>query len=176
MNEPPHNERLLTDILAEGSAVGRRDASLGETLRLVRNRRRWRQARRRVYALALEAAGVLVFRRQVPPRRAGPEAAKAYVLVRTQPLANAAWVKTRPLAAANLITSGPTAGILTTAGAGQPWQEISDEDLLGLAAPNPAVLVRNGPGPAELVFVHSEFTDKADGKGEEGRRKNGVLP
>jgi hypothetical protein len=169
MNDPRHSKRLLADILAEGSAAGQRDASLSATLRLIRNRRRWRQARRGAYALALVVVGLLVFRRQVPPPEAGPEPSKPYVLVRTQPLAKAAWVETRPLAAASLISSAPNAGVLTTAGAGPPWHEISDEDLLALAAPSPAVLVRSGPGPAELVFVHSE--SKAVGTDEGIRGK-----
>jgi hypothetical protein len=155
MNEPPHNERLLADILAEGSVAGRRDALLGETLRLARNRRRFRQGRRGAYALALVTAGLLVFRRQDPPPEAGPKPTKLYVLVRTQPLAKSAWVESQPLSAASLISSVPTTGILTTAGAGERWHEVNDEDLLALAAPNPAVLVRGGPGSAELVFVHS---------------------
>jgi hypothetical protein len=169
MNEPPHNERLLADILAEGSVAGRRDASLVETLRLVRNRRRLRQARRGVYALALVAAGLLVFRRQVPPPEAEPKPSKPYLLVRTQPLAKATLVETEPLSAASRVSSVPTAGILTTAGAGQPWHEINDEDLLALAAPNPAVLVRGGPSSAELVFVRSGSEGAWTGEDSIGR-------
>ena len=156
MIDPQDNKRLLGDVLAEGSIASRREALLGNTLRLVRRRRRFRQARRGVYALTLVAATVLVLSRHGPPGSVQPSPARPYTLVQTQPLRQAAVVETKTLPAGSLVMSVPTLGIFTTTAAGQRLHELSDKDLLALTAANPAVLVRLPSGSAELVFVHSD--------------------
>src|SRR5882724_13132458 len=130
MNEPPHHERLLADILAEGPAVIRRDSLLGEMLRAARRRRQVRQARRAASALALVAAGLWVIWPRVPPATIHPAPPKSYDFVQTHPLPKAALVETQPLSAASLVSSVPTKGIFTTPAGGQRVLEISDDDLL----------------------------------------------
>jgi hypothetical protein len=66
-----------------------------------------------------------------------------------------ALIQTTPLPAANLVESVPTSAVLTTAASARQFSVLNDDDLLALTASNPAVLVRQGPGPAQLVFVNS---------------------
>src|SRR5438270_627634 len=83
MNESQDNERLLADILAEGDVAGRREALLGNTLKLVRRRRHFRQVRRGAYTLVLIAAVALVLWRHGAPVNLPPLPAKPYTLVRS---------------------------------------------------------------------------------------------
>src|SRR5258706_7598407 len=90
-------ERLLADVLAEEADPGQREALLGETLRLARRKRRFRQMRRAVPALAAFVAlllmGAWLLRlRPVAPNRP----VESYVLVRTHPLPGAALAITKP--------------------------------------------------------------------------------
>jgi hypothetical protein len=62
-------------------------------------------------------------------------------------------VTTRPLAADRLVASVPTTNVVHT-GAG--IREVDDDELLGLIASRPAVLIRLGPGSERLVFVNPE--------------------
>jgi hypothetical protein len=156
MSEPPNHERLLTEILTEDSAVAGRGALLGQMLHAARRRRRFRQARRAACALVLLAAGLWAFWPHPTPTGKRPEGPRPYALVQTHPFSKTALLQTSPLPAANLLRSLPTAVVVTTAVAAQPLQEINDKDLLALAAPNPAVLVRDRlAGSAELVFAPS---------------------
>ena len=120
----------------------------------MRRRRRFRQARRGAYALALVASGVLLIFRHNPPTDVRPTTPKPYTLVQTRPLRHTALVETKVLPADSVVMSIPMTAVLTTAAAGEPSHEINDADLLALA-PNPAVLVRRDGAPAELVFVTS---------------------
>lgn len=154
MNEPGHNERLLSDVLSEGVAAEFREGLLNQTLRLARRHRRFRQARRAATALAVVAgAGLLVWRHSPPGPGLASLPNRPYTLVRTQPLPVNAWVVTKPLAPANLIASARTGSIVVTAKTGVPVRVISDDELLALA-PKPAALVRYGPHSAELVLVN----------------------
>lgn len=156
MNRQTDNERLLADVLAAESDDGFRGALLGETLRLARRRRQFRQMRRigGVTALLIIAAlGV----RQLGPKQAEKQqmartpAPTSYQLVVTQPLSLNQIVNTRPLLADRLIASVATAGIVRTSTGG--FSEVGDDELLALAAPQIVALVRRGPHQAELVFV-----------------------
>lgn len=152
MNDSRETERLLTEVLGEGAAADFRQSLLDETLRLARRHRRLRQVGRAVAALAVLAGlGLLVWQRlpsgsSVPPT-------KPYALVRTRPLPPAAWVMTKPLGPESLVASVATADVVTTAAAGVAIREMNDDELLTLAAPKAAVLVRLGPHMAELVFA-----------------------
>ena len=156
MNNPADKERLLDDVLSEAVPADFREALLGETLRLARRRRRFRQARRAVSAVAVLAALTALVWQSLPQRGVVPQAAgKSYVVVRTQPLPVSALVMTQPLSARQLVASVETAGVVeTTAGSGN-YREINDDELLALASPRPAALVRLGPGSEQLVFADS---------------------
>ena len=160
MSDSRQNERLLTDVLSEGSSADFREGLLNQTLRLARRHRHFRQTRRAASALAvLVGIGLLVWRHV--PSALGPTSspAKPYVLVRTQPLPPAAWVATMPLSPANLLVSVRTGNIVATAKASVPVREINDDELLALV-PKPAALVRREPHSAELVFVSTVDRDK----------------
>jgi hypothetical protein len=156
MTDSRDNEPLLTDVLGEGVAGDFRERLLGETLRLARRRRRFRHARRAGSFLVL-AIGVclLAWQISVPPSKPARSNlhAKPYEIVITRPLASTAWIETRPMARVRLVASAPIGKVITTAAAGRRVPEISDDDLLALAAPKAAVLVRLGPHLAELVFA-----------------------
>jgi len=159
MKNSPANESLLSDVLAEESDPGFREALLGQTLHLVRRQRRFRKVRRAGSALAVLAGLVLFVWRFLPsPPTLPPSPAKAYTLVRTQPLPASAIVETRPLAFRNLVTSARSVEILVT-GAAHDFRELDDDQLLDLAAPSPAMLVRRGPHFAELVFANPADRD-----------------
>ena len=112
MNESADNDRLLSDILAEGTRPGFREALLGQTLRLARRRRRFRQARRGASVLAAVAGVVFLLWRSMPPTFP-TQAETPYALVRTQPLL-AAIVSTTPLGPGHLVSSAPAAEVVTT--------------------------------------------------------------
>lgn len=159
--KPDPRDDLLADVLAETEPPDFRAALLGETLRLARRRRRVRQARRIVAAAALITLGSVLFwpratslqtteiARQ-PPSPAGP-----YTLIATQPLAEAALVRTRPLPSSRIVTSVATVTTVTTQRDAPLVHAIGDSELLALA-PQPAALIRVGPGAQELIFTDGE--------------------
>jgi len=153
MNDHADKERLLSDVLAEETSF--REALLENTLRLARRRRHARQARQTFLSLALLLGVSFLARRALTPPGRSSEPAKAYVVVRTQPLPQQALMHTHALPASSLVASIPPINILTTAGAGYRVREIDDEELLALAKPTPVVLVRYSPHQAELVFPNS---------------------
>src|ERR1039457_506831 len=80
MNHETDNEQLLADVLAEAAPTDFREALLGETLRLARRRRRWRQTRRAAALLvALGLLAVLVRQNLPPPPLAPMPVTKAKV-------------------------------------------------------------------------------------------------
>ena len=159
MNHEPDNGRLLNDVLSEAAPANFREVMLGETLCLVRRRRRWRQTRRAAaLVVALGLLAVLVWQ-NVPPRPAAPmplakAEVKSYQLVRTQPLPASAIVTTCPLTAGQFIASAATVEMVqTTAG---NFRVINDNELLALVGQRPAALIRTGPHSEELVFVNPQ--------------------
>lgn len=154
MSDPSKLKQLLSDVLDENS--GFRDQSLAATLRLARRRRQVRQATRSGASIAAIALVTLLawhgFHRTSVPEPV--EQPRAYALVVTQPLPPNSIVESRPLAEAEEVNSVATYGIVTTANAlvNHP-KEVGDDELLALCSPRPAVLIRQGPHSAELVFV-----------------------
>jgi len=131
-----HNEEdMLAAILAEDSPAGFREAMLGETLRMARGRRRFRQGRRAIAVCAVAGLLAICIWRQWPaPAAASREtiaAAPVYTLVLSRPL--------------------PASEIVATVSGG--YRTLNDDQLLGLVAGEPAALVRTGPGSEELVFA-----------------------
>jgi hypothetical protein len=158
MNDDANN--FLTEVLAEAAPADFRDAMLGETLRLVRRRRRWRQSRQTAGLLvALGLCGILVWQANwLRKPTASAPAAKAveqnYRLVRTQPLPASAIVATQPLAAGQLVAPEEAVKIVQTRGGN--YRLLNDAELLALLGPRPAVLIRTGPHSEELVFANPE--------------------
>jgi hypothetical protein len=159
MNCESDNESLLADVLAENTPADFRETLLVETLRLARRRRRFRQARRAsVLLVALGMLAVLIWQ-NVPQHSATvPLSAKAggqsYQLIRSEPLPVSALVATRPPAAGQLIASVETAGVVETMAGSDNFRVINDDELLALASPRPAALVRLGPHSERLIFVN----------------------
>jgi hypothetical protein len=156
MNDPRKLKRLLGDVLEEGNAPGFREQLLTETLRLARRRRRFRHAGRAGMGIATLALMTLLAWRglhRVPV--SGPlEERKPYMLVSTESLPASAVVETRPLSQAQEVASFATRNVVSTSNAlAVRPKEVSDDELLALCSPRPAVLVRQGPQSAELVFL-----------------------
>jgi hypothetical protein len=148
MNDRRSHDRLLTDVLGEAGPAGLREALLTQTLRLASRRRVIRKTRRAGSAIALLVALGFVCWPWVPQSKS-----RAYVLVRTQPVADAVVVETRPLPPASVVSSGSNFAAVSTNLEPGGFQEINDAELLAFATPRPAVLVRLGPQVAELIFA-----------------------
>jgi len=145
---------LLSDVLAEETSPGFRDALLADTLGLVRRRRRIHRAFRAGAALAIVAAlGLIVFRSPTEIARAPLKRSRPYQVVVSKPLLAAALVRTQPMAPGCIVASSETAAIVRTASARKTLHEITDSELLALLGSRPAALVRRAPHMAELVFV-----------------------
>jgi len=157
MNRPTDQEGLLADVLAEEAREGFSAALLAETLRLARRKRQWRQVRRgSVVAALLLLAGLGIWqslpRAKPPTAIAPPPAAPAsYQLIVSQPLLESQMVATQPLAAESTFVANVMTPTIRTYGGG--FREVGDDELLSLAAPQTAALVRRGPHEAELVLV-----------------------
>ena len=101
-------------------------------------------------------AGVAVW--QATPRRVGareiarPEpASTGHEVVVSQPLTVGQLVSTQPLAVERLITARESVVQIRTHAGG--FREVGDGELLTLAEPQIAALIRRGPHEVELVFV-----------------------
>src|SRR5664280_345380 len=111
MNHEADNNQLLADVLAEAAHPDFREALLGETLRLVRRRRRFRQARRVAAVFAALGLITIVVAHNVPKRPpvlppAAKTVKKSYELARTRSLPSGAIVDTRPFANRKVIPPG----------------------------------------------------------------------
>ena len=158
MNRRTDNDRLFADALADAGPSGFRESTLGETLRLARRRRQFRQVRRGGIALGIALLLAISFRPRTASQRAKTgNTPPGYTLVETQPLPANAIVETKPFTGA-IVVSAPTASVITTAQAGDGLRELTDDELLALA-PAHAALIRLGPHSAELVFEDPRKSD-----------------
>jgi hypothetical protein len=117
MNRPTNHERLFDDALADEAPAGFRDALLGETLRLARHRRRWRQARRGagiLAALCLLAVLARPLMRHQPARPPAIGGGPSCELIYTQPLPAGVQVTTEPLSPERLAVSTSTVNQIRT--------------------------------------------------------------
>lgn len=155
MTKKNDQERLLDDVLAGEADAGFHEALLAETLRLVRNRRRAHRAQRVGGLLAAVSVIIMVALWRIPraPVRVQPPRAQNYELALSQPFPATSIVLTRPLAANQLVASKTPASVVQTAALSGSYREVGDDELLALAAPQLAALVRRGPHTAELVFL-----------------------
>lgn len=155
---PPPPDSLLAAVLGETASDEFRAALLAETLRRAQNRRRLRCARAFAGVLVvplLFATWLLSSRRPGPlPPPATPtvDLIPAFTILRTRP-AIAPTVATRPLPESQRIETMTLAGpaLVRTDRRHSPLL-IDDAELLALAAPRHAALVRLGPGVQRLVF------------------------
>ena len=162
MNDP-EKKRLLAEILAEEADPGLRDALFGQTLRLVRRRRRMKTARRAASVSAVFAGAVLMLWRFMPTESA-PVAhreteTRSYALVQTEPMDRARMITTEAFPFAGQVRTTPGVEMVATTVSAQTFVELNDDDLLKLAGSATVVLVRNGPHDAELVFPNPEDRD-----------------
>ena|SRR6266550_43032 len=156
MNRPTDHEHLLADVLAGEDGAGFREALLSETLRLTRRRRHFRQARRAVPVVAVIVGLCWLLWHSLPRPGKLPEAKQQnYAVVHSQPLPADALVTTRPLANDRLVASLTNVQRVQSAQGGGQFREIDDDELLALAEPKPAALVRLGPHTAELIVLNS---------------------
>jgi hypothetical protein len=149
--------QLLDEVLAESSPPDCRAALLDETLRQVRLLRRRRQMMRAGGVLAVAVLAALFAWQEQPVKKsfarpvAKMAAARSYQLVETRPLPAGALVGTKDFARVQMISSEATVRTVATGRGG--FRFISDEQLLVLVGPRPAILIRTGPDSEELVFA-----------------------
>jgi hypothetical protein len=154
MNRRTDNERLLADVIADESEAGFHEALLGETLRLVRRRRRFRQARRTAMVTVLLAGLALLVWQRLPTRIVAPGAEEgSYAIIRTQPLPPSALVTTRPFPAGQLVASIAMKQVVETSSARRLYRDVDDDELLAMLSPKVAALVRLGPNREELIVL-----------------------
>jgi hypothetical protein len=153
MTPTPDHDHLLADVLAEQAPPDFREALLGDMLRRVRQKRRFKQLRQRSAALGMAALLGFLAWRHLPQIRVLSESTTAsYALVHTQVLATNAVIHTHPFAPAQSLLAVSQVAVVRTSG-GQ-FRTVGDAELLALAA-RPAVLVRLGPHLQILVFADS---------------------
>jgi len=157
MTQRPDQKQLLDDVLAESSPPDFRAALLGEVLRHARRRRHRRQS-----GLAAGVLGILFLAAWLaghdrveklavispPPKSPLP---KSYQVVDTQPFPAGALVTTANCATVTPISSSAPVTQIATSSAG--YRYLNDEELLQLAGPGTAILIRTGPDSEELVFA-----------------------
>lgn len=154
MSRRTDNERLLADVVAGETDAAFHEALLGETLRLARRRRRFRQTRRAVMAVAVLVGLAVLVWQSFPPPVVSPALNRGnYAIIRTAPLPATSIITTRTLPADLLVASVATANMVETLPDGGLFREISDDELLALVAPKVAAIVRLGPHQAELVVL-----------------------
>ena len=156
MNRNPDHDRLLNDVLSQGTPEDFREAILNETLHLAGNRRRARRAWRVGGVVAVLALFAIAFWRIAPSRSAKVRPRETtYQLVSTAPLFDSRIVSTRPLTAGQMVVSIPSVIVISTTHVGFDIREINDDELLAIA-PQPAALVRLGPHDVQLVIVRRD--------------------
>lgn len=157
MKRRTDQEQLLNDVLADEADAGLSVVALDRLLHLARRRRRRRQARRVGGALVVVAATVFAFALQFGDRKPRTELAHKPIVppscefVTSVALTPEQLVSSRSLLPEQMVHSavGAVPVVQTTA----TVPAVNDEELLELAKPNIAVLVRRSPQEAELVFV-----------------------
>lgn len=154
MNLPADHDNLLDAVLAESAPPDFRTALLGETLRLARRRRRWRQARRTTAVLALlTVLGAGIWRSSIPRSPARHGTAMGCEIVTTHTLPIDVIVRTRPFDPEWRVATFTGVDVVQTVPSLDNFRFVNDDELLALAAPRSAALVRTGPHTQELIFL-----------------------
>jgi hypothetical protein len=155
MSNHPELDPLLNDVVAESSPADFRAALLADTLRQARRRRGWRAARQATGILGVLLVAAWFAGHNWPEkvstvRPRAPVPAESYRLVETRLLPPAAIVATADFAGIQAISTEATVAQIPTSGDGLRF--VNDQQLLALAGPGAAILVRIGPDSEELVF------------------------
>jgi hypothetical protein len=164
MTERSDQKQLLDDVLAESSSPDFRAALLGEVLRHARRRRRWRQSRSAMGVLVvLFSTTWLVWHNRVErlsavsSPRTIPVVA-SYQLVAPRPFPADAVVVTANFSSVSPVSSSATVPQIATSNTG--FHYLDDAELLELAGPGAAILIRTGPHSEELVFAEGTNVSK----------------
>ena len=145
----------MREILAEAEPAGFRDALLDKTLHLVRRRRRLKRFRQSAVTLAAVAVGAfLASRMKSSDQEAVASHTPAYATVRTASLPALAVVHTQRLDQYWVVASTMGAEVVRTTVISGRFRTIGDEELLALASPRTAALVRMGPTSEKLIFTN----------------------
>jgi hypothetical protein len=152
MNKFSDGDSLLEDVLTENAPPGFRAALLGEMLLHARRRRYRRRAGRTFVVLSLVA--VFAWWNLPVPTPASKTRTANYEAIHTRQLPPSALITTQPLNADFFVVSVPAASRVNTIANRADYRFIDDEELLAMA-PQPAVLIRVGPGSQQLIFVAS---------------------
>jgi hypothetical protein len=154
MNPRIDREALLDDITADSLPAEFRTGLLQETLRLARQRRRFRQIRRAAASLALLAGlAVWLWRSPSPTSVSQTAGTRTVTVVRSSPLSASERISTRVLAPEHYVATATYTRTVATSAVHPPPRLIDDTELLTLAAPTGAVLVHWDSRSPELVFV-----------------------
>jgi hypothetical protein len=152
MKTDPDHDALLSDLFAETDPASRTATALPAMVAAARARRRGRQAK--VVVTALAVLGVGLFFGRVSSRLApvAPSGARAYTLVESRPLPSSAVVSTAPFPSERLVSTVGETRLIRSTSLG--YRELDDVSLLALVAARPAVLLRSRSGFEHLVFVN----------------------
>jgi hypothetical protein len=112
-----------------------------------------------VLLIAAGLASSYFLRSGAKPELARSPQPGAYQLVATQPLTTDQLTSTRSLPPEPKVVSTANVAWVQTSPGG--FDEIGDDELISLAAPNVVALVRRGPHEAELVFVSAPTEDSS---------------
>src|SRR5688572_33166801 len=138
----PEQDNLLDDVLGEAAPADFERALLDATLRAVRRRRRMRQCSRGLAAAGVFAAIAVAVWNTFLPTTSINLVGPTLHIVSSQPLPASMVVETRPVSV-RVVTSSPTTFVMVETGSiKDPFQEITDEQLLALVGNRPAALVR----------------------------------
>lgn len=157
MADRPDQQKLLDDVLAESSPPDFRAALLGETLRLARRRRRWRQTRSAASVLVVVALTLLFALENQPRKMDAPRplaktpSIQSYQLVVTRPLSAGKVIATSEFSPVKLVSSALLVTEIATTH--DSFHRVNDEQLLALFGPRPPLLIRTGPDSEELLFA-----------------------
>jgi hypothetical protein len=150
MNPSPERENLLNDVLGETAPADFRAALLADTLLLAGHRRRSRQLRRGLAVAAVVALGAFAsWRGRLP----ATDTIAGCEIVRTQLLAESAVIRTQRFVGEVATGSQPSIAMIETPAERAGFRLVNDDELLALALPRTAALVRVGPDAQALIFL-----------------------
>jgi hypothetical protein len=158
MKNNPEDD-FLHDVIGDAASPVFRDEMLEGTLRQVRRRKQLRRVNRGLGIATCVITMVAIAGRWLTHRDLGTRVAVSSnpdsLLVRSVPLGAGCFVVTDPRGV-DIVATTPAASVTHISNSLQLFRAIGDEELLASLQGKPAVLVRHGPGEAELVFAVSE--------------------
>jgi len=147
------HEELLADVLCDAKSGEFRTVVLAQTVQLARGRRLRRRVQRVASVVSALVLGAIVAWRAKPARDERSTIKETCAVVYTQPLSETAIVGTRAMRPGEVVETTGTIVVVSTKRDGGRFHFVNDAELMALAGPRPAVLVRVGPNEQELIFV-----------------------